>query len=142
MPVSRDNALNVLGSALALAAALGFAISPRCGWADTAHPDATAAQVTSPASAPMAAEQPFLAESRAAMDKMMAGMDVRPTGDVDADFAAMMIPHHQGAIDMVDVLFKSYGAAQGDDIYKFASDVYADQTTEIEVMKQMLAEIK
>ncbi len=34
---------------------------------------------------------------------------------------------------------KSYGAAQDDDVYRFATDVYADQSTEIEVMKQMLA---
>ena len=34
------------------------------------------------------------------MKKMMGDMAVRPTGDVDADFVAMMVPHHQGAIDM------------------------------------------
>ena len=39
-----------------------------------------------------------------------------------------MIKHHQGAIDMVNDLFKAYGAAQDDTIYKFASDVFADQT--------------
>ena len=32
-----------------------------------------------------------------------------------------MIKHHQGAIDMVDVLFKSYGAAQDETVFKFAS---------------------
>jgi uncharacterized protein (DUF305 family) len=31
---------------------------------------------------------------------MMGDMAVKPTGDVDADFVAMMVPHHQGAIDM------------------------------------------
>ena len=45
-------------------------------------------------------EAAFLAENQAAMDKMTAGMDIKPTGDVDHDFIAMMIPHHQGAIDM------------------------------------------
>ena len=35
-----------------------------------------------------------------AMDRMMAGMMVKPSGDVDRDFVAMMLPHHQGAIDM------------------------------------------
>lgn len=42
-----------------------------------------------------------------ANDKMMKDMMVAPTGDVDADFVAMMIPHHQGAIDMalVEVQF-------------------------------------
>jgi len=45
-------------------------------------------------------EVAYLTENKSAMDRMMAGMAVKPTGNVDADFAAMMIPHHQGAIDM------------------------------------------
>mgnify|MGYP003693773615 CR=1 FL=1 len=49
-----------------------------------------------------------------------------------------MIKHHQGAIDMVDVLFKSCGAAQDETVFKFASDVYADQSIEIRVMNEML----
>jgi uncharacterized protein (DUF305 family) len=39
---------------------------------------------------------------------------------------------------MVDVLFKSFGAAQDETVYKFASDVYADQSIEIDRMHQML----
>jgi uncharacterized protein (DUF305 family) len=46
------------------------------------------------------AEAPFLAENDTAMTRMMDGMAVKPTGDVDHDFVAMMLPHHQGAIDM------------------------------------------
>ena len=42
-------------------------------------------------------EAPFLAENDAAMKKMMSDMAVTPTGDLDADFVAMMVPHHQGA---------------------------------------------
>jgi uncharacterized protein (DUF305 family) len=45
-------------------------------------------------------EQPFLSENAAAMSKMMADMTIKPTGDVDRDFVAMMVPHHQGAVDM------------------------------------------
>ena len=47
-----------------------------------------------------AAEAPYLAENVAAMTKMMIDMGIRPSGDVDADFVAMMVPHHQGAIEM------------------------------------------
>jgi uncharacterized protein (DUF305 family) len=75
-------------------------------------------------------------------DEEMAALEKARGKEWDRLFLLGMIKHHQGAIDMVDVLFKSYGAVQGDDIYKFASDVYADQSVEIEVMKQMLAEIK
>jgi uncharacterized protein (DUF305 family) len=45
-------------------------------------------------------EADFLAANDAAMNKMMADMTVAPTGDIDRDFVAMMVPHHQGAIDM------------------------------------------
>jgi hypothetical protein len=45
-------------------------------------------------------EVAFLAENSAAMAKMMRDMTVPASGDVDRDFAATMIPHHQGAIDM------------------------------------------
>lgn len=41
----------------------------------------------------------FATESEAAMKKMMVDMEVKPSGDADRDFVAMMIPHHQGAID-------------------------------------------
>src|SRR5579875_72419 len=44
-------------------------------------------------------EAAFLTENKAAVDRMMADMDVKPSGDVDRDFAGMMIPHHQGAIE-------------------------------------------
>src|SRR6267142_3050419 len=53
-------------------------------------------------------ESPFLSENDAAMNKMMANMTVKPTGDVDRDFVAMMVPHHQGAVDMAKAELK-YG---------------------------------
>jgi uncharacterized protein (DUF305 family) len=72
-------------------------------------------------------------------DDEMAALDKARGPEWDRLFLLGMIKHHQGALDMVDKLFKSYGAAQSDDIYKFASDVHADQEIEIEVMKSMLA---
>jgi DUF305 family protein family protein len=48
----------------------------------------------------LAEEQPFLSENDAAMNNMMADMVIKPSGDVDRDFVAMMVPHHQGAIAM------------------------------------------
>ena len=55
-----------------------------------------------------AQEQPFLSENDAAMNRMMADMTIKPTGDVDRDFVAMMVPHYQGAIDMAKAELK-YG---------------------------------
>ena len=73
-------------------------------------------------------------------DEEMAALDKARGPDFDRLFLLGMIKHHQGAIDMVDELMKAYGAAQDDSIYKFASDVYADQSIEIGVMKRMLEE--
>ena len=56
----------------------------------------------------------------------------------DRLFLEAMIRHHQGALKMVDDLFNSHGALQDEDVFKFVSDLYADQTTEIEFMKKML----
>ncbi|MGC2779703.1 MAG: DUF305 domain-containing protein [Bradyrhizobium sp.] len=122
-------------SALALAAALGFAVSPLCSWAQTDHPDAKAAQA--PAAPAIAAEAPFIAENNAAMDKMMAGMDVKPTGDIDVDFAAMMIPHHQGAIDMALAELR-YG--KNEQLRRIAQEIIVEQQQEINAMRLALGQ--
>ena len=72
-------------------------------------------------------------------DEEMAALDKSRGSDFDRLFLVGMIKHHQGAIDMVDVLNKSYGAAQDETIFKFSNDVFADQSIEIERMTQMLA---
>ncbi len=71
-------------------------------------------------------------------DEEMAALDRARGPEFDRLFLTGMIKHHQGAIDMVDVLFKAYGAAQDETVYKFASDVYADQSIEIDKMYEML----
>lgn len=59
----------------------------------------------------------------------------------DRLFLTFMIQHHQGAIAMVDKLFNTNGAGQDELVFKFANDVQADQSTEIDRMKQMLEEM-
>ncbi len=71
-------------------------------------------------------------------DEEMGELDRARGPDFDRLFLIGMIKHHQGAIDMVDTLFKSYGAAQDEMIFKFANDVYADQSIEIDRMNKML----
>ena len=71
-------------------------------------------------------------------DEEMAALDKARGSEFDRLFLIGMIKHHQGAVNMVDDLFKAFGAAQDDTIYKFASDVYADQNIEIGVMTKML----
>jgi uncharacterized protein (DUF305 family) len=75
-------------------------------------------------------------------DEEMAALDQARGPEFDRLFLEGMIKHHQGAIDMVDVLFKAYGAAQDETVFKFASDVYADQGIEIARMHEMLGDRK
>ena len=56
----------------------------------------------------------------------------------DKLFLTLMIAHHRGALKMADDLFKTRGAMQGNDVFKFVSDIFADQTTEIDRMTLML----
>jgi uncharacterized protein (DUF305 family) len=103
-----------------------------------------AQQATAPASTPASASQrhladeaPFLAENSAAMEAMMAGMNVKPSGDVDVDFAAMMIPHHQGAIDMALAELR-YG--KNEQLRRIAQEIIVDQQQEIAAMHLALGQ--
>lgn len=71
------------------------------------------------------------------MDKL----DAARGTEFDRLFLSFMIQHHQGAVAMVKDLFGSYGAGQNETVFKFASDVNVDQTTEIERMQKMLAAV-
>jgi len=75
-------------------------------------------------------------------DEEMAALDRSRGPEFDRLFLEGMIKHHQGAIDMVEVLNKSYGGAQDETVFKFSNDVFADQNIEIDRMKQMLEEGK
>jgi len=59
--------------------------------------------------------------------------------EFDRLFLTDMIQHHKGAVSMVQDLFGTYGAVQDETIFKFASDVNVDQTTEIARMEKMLS---
>ena len=58
--------------------------------------------------------------------------------EFDRRFLTFMIQHHRGAVSMVTELFDSYGAGQDETVFKFASDVNVDQSTEIARMEKML----
>jgi len=62
--------------------------------------------------------------------------------EFDRLFLTFMIQHHMGAITMVNELFGSKGGGEEEIVFRFASDVYADQTTEIARMNRMLDALK
>ncbi len=59
--------------------------------------------------------------------------------EFDRLFLSFMIQHHRGAVTMVKQLFGTQAAAQDEAVFKFASDVNVDQSTEIARMERMLA---
>jgi uncharacterized protein (DUF305 family) len=59
--------------------------------------------------------------------------------DFDRLFLMFMIQHHQGALTMVNTLLDAPGATLDDLMYKFATDISADQNSEITRMQRMLA---
>ncbi len=81
---------------------------------------------------------------RQLMDEAMTTMDrgmenATMTGDPDHDFAAMMIPHHQGAIDMAKAELL-YG--KDPVLRRLAQEIIVTQEQEIEVMRTRLKQFK
>jgi len=108
-------------AAIAVAAS-GYAIAQSDGMAGMNHSDMNMGEA--------------MGGYMAAMDTMMASMgDLQSSGDADADFLLMMIPHHQSAIDMAKVELE-----HGDDdaTREMAEKIIAAQEVEIAEMKSML----
>jgi Domain of unknown function (DUF305) len=82
-----------------------------------------------------AAEAPYLAENVSAMTKMMVDMGIRPSGDVDTDFVALMAPHHQGAIEMAQAELR-YG--RNEPLRRMAQEIIVTQLQEITAMRLSL----
>jgi uncharacterized protein (DUF305 family) len=74
-----------------------------------------------------------LHKSHAVMDQQM--MSVPMSGDPDRDFLAMMIPHHQGAVDMARIII---AGGKRPEVRKFAEDIIAHQQAEIDLMNRWL----
>jgi len=82
-------------------------------------------------------EKPFLAENDSAMNTMMNGMAIQPSGDVDHDFVGMMVPHHQGAIDMAQAELR-YG--HNEQLRRIAQEIIVEQQQEIAAMRLALGQ--
>jgi hypothetical protein len=92
----------------------------------------TAAWAGGRASSTPVYEASFLAENHAAMNRMMKAMAIKPSGDVDKDFVAMMVPHHQGAIDMAMAVLRN---GHNERIRRLAQEIIITQQQEIVAMR-------
>src|ERR1700741_2486478 len=82
-------------------------------------------------------ERPFLAQNDAAMEKMIGDMTIKPTGNIDRDFVAMMVPHHQGAIDMARAELR-YGHEPA--LRRIPQEIVVDQIQQISLMRLAVGE--
>ena len=84
-----------------------------------------------------AVEASYLADNVSAMTKMMINMGIRPSGDVDTDFVAMMVPHHQGAIEMAQAELR-YG--RNERLKRLSQEIIVTQQQEIVAMRLALGQ--
>jgi len=91
--------------------------------------------VATTASDETSSAQDFAAENQAAMDRMMRDMDAPPSGSIDRDFAAMMIPHHQGAIDMAMAELRH---GRNERLRRIAQGIVVEQQQEIRAMQSVI----
>lgn len=110
--------LRVVGRAAAILAACVLMANP----AAAGHDDRTRS------------ESAYLAANDAAMSQMMKSMAVTPSGNVDRDFVAMMVPHHQGAIDMARAVLE-YGTDER--LKRLAQEIIVTQQEEITAMRRI-----
>src|SRR5580693_9517024 len=129
----RRRAKTKIGARMALLAAVLAAGSlVACSGEPQSLASYIAAICSTPFRSAPAAEAPYLAENVAAMTKMMIDMGIRPSGDVDADFVAMMVPHHQGAIEMAQAELR-YGHNEA--LKRMAQEIIVTQQQEIAAMR-------
>ena len=81
-------------------------------------------------------EHDFYTATADAMTRMHQAIAVIPTGDPDRDFAAMMIPHHQAAIDMAQAELLH---GKDERLRRLAQGIIVEQKQEIELMRAILS---
>jgi hypothetical protein len=82
-------------------------------------------------------EASFMSENDKAMTTMMDDMSIKPTGNVDQDFVAMMVPHHQGAIDMAQAELRH---GHNEQLRRIAQEIVVEQQQEIVAMRLALGQ--
>jgi uncharacterized protein (DUF305 family) len=124
------SALGAAGLTGLLIAAMALTINPMA-----AHRHVTGALAETNASSVGISDPVFYAELANVNARMHDGMEIERSGNIDRDFVRMMIPHHQGAIDMARVLLK-YG--QDERLKRLAQSIIVEQAQEITYMRTLL----
>ena len=141
--ISQEIVVEQLQEIAAMRIAVGEKVSPYEAMLAASVPGAAATVAPAPA-APgtaetlsAAAEGPFLKENDADMARMMDDMAIKPTGEIDRDFVAMMVPHHQGAIDMAQAELRYGRNAQ---LRRIAQEIIVEEIQEITLMRLAVGE--
>jgi uncharacterized protein (DUF305 family) len=128
-----------MASGLALGITLGSVVHAQQGNMDGPMHHQMSSQMSSQVSrGGSATDDSFDAQMGRAMTRMDQDMMVKPSGNYDRDFAAMMVPHHQGAVDMARIELQF-----GKDpvLRRLAQAVIVEQLQEIEVMNLELKQL-
>lgn len=73
------------------------------------------------------------------MDRMHVEMNgLQVTGDLDRDFVALMVPHHQSGVDMARVYLES---GTDPELRRLAEQIVSSQEAEIGHMKAEVGEV-
>src|SRR6201984_3729182 len=141
--IAQDIVVEELQEIAAMRAASGQKLTPTeatlaASFAGTAAGPGFSSRIT-PDNVPpsLKTERPFLAENAAAMTKMMNDMTIKPTANIGRDFVAMMVPHHQGAIDMAKAELRYGREAQ---LRRIAQEIIVDQIQQISLMRLAVGE--
>ena len=78
-------------------------------------------------------------ENDAAMSTMMAGMGIKPSGDADRDFVALMVPHHRGAIEMARTELRH---GHNEQLRRIAQGIIVTQQQEITALRLALGQTR
>jgi YVTN family beta-propeller protein len=139
--VAQDIVVEQLQEIAAMHAAMGQKLTAEeailaATWATSAKGIHAPPQISTVCLQPAASERSFLTEENAYMAKMMDEMTVEPIGDTDRDFVAVMVPHHQGAVDAARAELH-YG--QNEQLRRIAQEIVVDQLEQISLMRLAIA---
>jgi hypothetical protein len=134
----------LLASALGAMLLVGALLAPAEGASSKAdalpHHDHAAAAIADALCTSTGAKSKFQRDMDVGMGRMMADMHSPGySGDVDVDFLAMMIPHHEGAVDMARLVLEH---GRDPATRMLAEEIIAGQTIEIESMRRRLSALR